>query len=202
MSTLRGHFLTFEGVDGAGKSTHVDWVVQWLTSHGKTVVSTREPGGTPVGEAIRALVLNTPMHLETETLLMFAARAEHVRTVIEPALEAGKWVVCDRFTDATQAYQGAGRQLGQERVTTLATWVHPNLKPNLKRTRIQDRFEQEELAFFERTQNAYRDLVKQNPERFKTINGTQTIESIRAVLNSDLLQLTQCAVAQHNEVSP
>jgi dTMP kinase len=217
MSTLRGHFLTFEGVDGAGKSTHVDWVVQWLTSHGKTVVSTREPGGTPVGEAIRALVLNTPMHLETETLLMFAARAEHVRTVIEPALEAGKWVVCDRFTDATQAYQGAGRQLGQERVTTLANWVHPNLKPNrtwlfdvpldvakerLKRTRIQDRFEQEELAFFERTQNAYRDLVKQNPERFKTINGTQTIESIRAVLNIDLLQLTQCAVAQHNEVSP
>ena len=216
MSTARGHFLTFEGVDGAGKSTHVDWVVQWLTSHGKIVVSTREPGGTPVGEAIRALVLNTPMHLETETLLMFAARAEHVRTIIEPALAAGKWVVCDRFTDATQAYQGAGRQLGQERVMTLANWVHPNLKPNrtwlfdvpldvakerLKRTRIQDRFEQEELAFFERTQNAYRELVKQNPDRFKTIDGTQTIESIREVLSIDLLQLIQCDVAEHDEAS-
>lgn len=216
MSTARGHFLTFEGVDGAGKSTHVDWVVQWLASHGKTVVSTREPGGTPVGEAIRALVLNTPMHLETETLLMFAARAEHVRTIIEPALAAGKWVVCDRFTDATQAYQGAGRQLGQERVTTLANWVHPNLKPNrtwlfdvpldvakerLKRTRIQDRFEQEELAFFERTQNAYRDLVKQSPTRFKIIDGTQTIESIRAVLSIDLLQLIQRDVAEHDEAS-
>lgn len=217
MSTARGHFLTFEGVDGAGKSTHVDWVVQWLTSHGKTVVSTREPGGTPVGEAIRALVLNTPMHLETETLLMFAARAEHVKAVIEPALAAGKWVVCDRFTDATQAYQGAGRQLGQERVTALANWVHPNLKPNrtwlfdvpldvakerLMRTRIQDRFEQEELAFFERTQNAYRDLVKQNPKRFKTIDGTQTIDSIREVLSIDLLQLIQDDGTQHNEASP
>jgi dTMP kinase len=206
MSTVRGRFLTFEGVDGAGKSTHVDWVVQWLESHGKTVVCTREPGGTAVGEAIRALVLNTPMHLETETLLMFAARAEHVRTLIEPALAAGKWVVSDRFTDATQAYQGAGRQLGQDRVTALANWVHPNLQPNrtwlfdvplavakerLNRTRIQDRFEQEELAFFVRTQNAYRDLVKQYPDRFKTIDGTQTIESIRDVLNTDLFGLIQ-----------
>jgi len=215
MRTERGQFLTFEGVDGAGKSTHVNWVVQWLESHGKVVVSSREPGGTPVGEAIRALVLNTPMHLETETLLMFAARAEHVRTVIEPALAAGKWVVCDRFTDATQAYQGAGRQLGQDRVTALANWVHPNLKPNrtwlfnvpldvakerLNRTRTQDRFEQEELAFFQRTQSAYLGLVQQNLDRFKTIDGTQTIESIRDILNIDLLQLIQCNEAKRIEV--
>jgi dTMP kinase len=215
MSVNRGRFLTFEGVDGAGKSTHVAWVVQWLESHGKTVISSREPGGTPVGEAIRALVLNTPMHLETETLLMFAARAEHVRTVIEPALAAGKWVVCDRFTDATQAYQGAGRQLGQERVTALANWVHPNLQPDrtwlfdvpldvakerLNRTRTQDRFEQEEQAFFVRTQNAYRDLVKQNPDRFKTIDGTQTIESIRNTLNIDLLAFIQLDQASHHAV--
>ena len=206
MSSSYGRFLTFEGVDGAGKSTHVDWVVQWLESHGKTVVSTREPGGTPIGESIRALVLNTPMHLETETLLMFAARAEHVRTVIEPALAAGHWVVCDRFTDATQAYQGAGRQLGQSRVETLAQWVHPCLTPHrtwlfdvpldvakerLNRTRTQDRFEQEESAFFERTQQAYWGMAKQNPTRFKTIDGTQTIEHIRALLGIDLAQLLQ-----------
>lgn len=204
MSGKRGLFLSFEGVDGAGKSTHVDWVVQWLIEHGVTVVSTREPGGTPVGEAIRDLVLNTPMHLETETLLMFAARAEHVRTVIEPALNSGMWVVCDRFTDATQAYQGAGRELGQDRVESLAQWVHPNLKPDrtwlfdvplavarerLDRTRTQDRFEKEEVAFFERTQQAYHGLVAQNPKRFLTVDGTQTIEAIRALLAVDLKQM-------------
>jgi dTMP kinase len=206
MSFEQGLFLTFEGVDGAGKSTHVDWVVQWLEAKGKKVVSTREPGGTPIGESIRALVLNTPMHLETETLLMFAARAEHVRTLIEPALAAGQWVVCDRFTDATQAYQGAGRQLGQSRVETLAKWVHPSLTPNrtwlfdvpldvakerLNRTRTQDRFEQEALDFFQRTQQAYWGLAKQNPNRFKTIDGTQTIEHIREILAIDLAQLLQ-----------
>lgn len=203
-TTKRGLFLTVEGVDGAGKSTHLEWVVTWLNEQGIDVVSTREPGGTAIGEAIRALVLNTPMHLETETLLMFAARAEHVQTVIEPALAQGQWVVCDRFTDATHAYQGAGRQLGPARVQSLAQWVHPHLKPDrtwlfdvplavarerLDRTRTPDRFEKEAQAFFERTQQAYHDLVRQEPERFLTVDGTQSIPAIRAFLEQDLMRM-------------
>jgi len=112
IQTNTGLFLTFEGVDGAGKSTHVQWAKQYLSDRGVTVCLTREPGGTALGEQLRDLLLTVPMHLETETLLMFAARNEHLRTVVEPALAAGQWVVCDRFTDATFAYQGGGRALG------------------------------------------------------------------------------------------
>ena len=106
---MSGKFITFEGIDGAGKSSHVEWLAQWLRDHGKTVVVTREPGGTALGERLRELLLNEPMHLETETLLMFAARREHLAQVIEPALARGEWVICDRFSDATYAYQGGGR---------------------------------------------------------------------------------------------
>ncbi|MCE7074476.1 dTMP kinase, partial [Bordetella bronchiseptica] len=117
--TPRGRFITLEGVDGAGKSTHTAWMVQALRDLGLTVLATREPGGTPVGEKLRELLLSEPMALETETLLMFAARCEHVREVIAPALARGEWVVCDRFTDASYAYQGGGRQLGAARVAAL-----------------------------------------------------------------------------------
>ena len=120
--TSRGRFITLEGVDGAGKSTHTGWIADFLRAQGLEVVATREPGGTPLGE-LRALVLNDPMGLDTETLLMFAARCEHARQVIEPALARGAWVVCDRYTDASYAYQGGGRGLGAERVAALEAWM-------------------------------------------------------------------------------
>ena len=130
MNGKRGLFLTLEGVDGAGKSTHVQWMVDTLASLGQRVLCTREPGGTPIGEKLRDLLLHEPMTLECETLLMFAARAEHVSKVIEPALASGTWVVCDRFTDATFAYQGGGRELGTAKIEALERWVHPTLQPD------------------------------------------------------------------------
>lgn len=198
---LRGLFLTLEGVDGAGKSTHVQWLVDQLADRGVPVVCTREPGGTELGEKLRALVLHEPMSLECETLLMFAARAEHLQAVIEPALEAGQWVVCDRFTDATFAYQGGGRELGVERIAALERWVHPDLQPDctwlfdvplavarerLDRTREQDRFEQEADAFFERTRAVYLARAQLQPTRIQRIDATQTIEQIRQHLSRQL----------------
>ncbi len=195
----RGVFLTFEGVDGAGKSTHVQWAVEQLKARGLNVVSTREPGGTPIGEKLRELLLKEAIGLECETLLMFAARAQHIQEVIRPALEAGHWVVCDRFTDATFAYQGGGRQLGVARIAELEKWVHPDLQPDctwlfdvplevarerLDRTREKDRFEQEENAFFLRTREVYLSRAAQYPERFTVIDSTAPIEEVR-------LQLTQ-----------
>lgn len=195
----RGVFLTFEGVDGAGKSTHVQWAVEQLKARGLNVVSTREPGGTPIGEKLRELLLKEAMGLECETLLMFAARAQHIQEVIRPALEAGHWVVCDRFTDATFAYQGGGRQLGVARIAELEKWVHPDLQPDctwlfdvplevarerLDRTREKDRFEQEANAFFLRTREVYLSRAAQYPERFTVIDSTAPIEKVR-------LQLTQ-----------
>jgi len=200
----RGLFLTLEGVDGAGKSTHVQWLVDQLTERGVQVVCTREPGGTELGEKLRALLLHQPMSLECETLLMFAARAEHLQAVIEPALRAGQWVVCDRFTDATFAYQGGGRELGVERIAVLEHWVHPDLQPDctwlfdvplavarerLDRTREQDRFEQEADAFFERTRAVYLARAQQHCGRIRRIDATQTIEQIRQHLSQQLDQL-------------
>lgn len=200
----RGLFLTLEGVDGAGKSTHVQWLVDQLTERGMRVVCTREPGGTELGEKLRALLLHQPMSLECETLLMFAARAEHLQAVIEPALEAGQWVVCDRFTDATFAYQGGGRELGVERIAALERWVHPDLQPDctwlfdvplavarerLDRTREQDRFEQEADAFFERTRAVYLARAQLQPARIQRIDATQSIEQIRQHLSQQLDQL-------------
>ena len=161
---MRGRFITLEGVDGAGKSTHMDWIAGRIQAAGKKVVVTREPGGTPLGEELRKLLLAQPMHLETETLLMFAARREHLDRVILPALASGTWVLSDRFTDATFAYQGGGRGLDPARIESLENWVHPDLQPDLtlvfdlsveeaKRRRLAasaapDRFEQERLGFF------------------------------------------------------
>ncbi|MDQ2184080.1 dTMP kinase [Alcaligenaceae bacterium A4P071] len=204
MTQQRGRFITLEGVDGAGKSTHIAWLTDAVRAHGVSVVSTREPGGTPLGERLRALVLTEPMALETETLLMFAARSEHVRTVIQPAIEAGEWVVCDRFTDATYAYQGGGRELGASRIATLEQWVHPAFQPDrtwlfdvplevararLADAREPDRFEREGAAFFERTRAAYHARAAADPERFRIIDGTQSIAEIREQLEASLIDM-------------
>ena len=182
----------------------MQWLVDQLTERGVSVVCTREPGGTALGEKLRALLLHEPMSLECETLLMFASRAEHLQSVIEPALQAGQWVVCDRFTDATFAYQGGGRELGVDRIAALEQWVHPALQPDctwlfdvplavarerLDRTRDQDRFEQEADAFFERTRAVYLSRAQQQPTRIQRIDATQTIEQIRVLLSVQLTQL-------------
>lgn len=129
---MKGKFITFEGIDGAGKSSHVEWLAEHLRARGRVRVQvTREPGGTELGEKLRTLLLNEPMHLETETLLMFAARREHLARLIEPALARGEWIVCDRFSDATFAYQGGGRGLDRSKFLTLEHWVHGHVQPDL-----------------------------------------------------------------------
>ncbi|SPU50750.1 dTMP kinase [Bordetella trematum] len=198
---MTGRFITLEGVDGAGKSTHIEWLVQTLRAHGLDVVSTREPGGTPLGERLRTLLLSEPMGLDTETLLMFAARCEHVQQVIAPALARGAWVVCDRYTDATYAYQGGGRELGAARVAALEQWLQPALRPDLTwlfdvplevaRARMAgerqlDRFEQEGQAFFERTRQAYHARVQADPDRIHVIDASQSLTVVRAALEADL----------------
>jgi len=206
--TARGCFITLEGVDGAGKSTHAGWIADTLRAAGLTVVTTREPGGTPLGETLRGLVLSESMTLDTETLLMFAARCEHVAQVIEPALARGDWVVCDRYTDATYAYQGGGRRLGAERVAVLEQWLRPSLQPDrtwlfdvplevarerLARSRDLDRFEREGAAFFERTRSAYHARVAAHPERFRIVDSSRPMEQVRAQLESELQALVQAA---------
>ena len=211
MKSNRGKFLTLEGVDGAGKSTHVQWLVDTLRERGIEVLSTREPGGTAIGEKLRELLLHESMGLECETLMMFAARAEHLRTVIEPALSKGIWVVCDRFTDATFAYQGGGRELGYARVAVLEKWVHPDIQPDrtwlfdvplsvarerLNRTRDQDRFEKMADEFFQRTRDVYLARAAAHPERIICVDSTQAIDQIRTKLDRDISTLVSAAPAQ------
>lgn len=199
--TIRGRFISLEGVDGAGKSTHAAWIADALRARGIRVVSTREPGGTALGEKLRALVLSEPMTLDTEALLMFASRCEHVAQVIEPALQRGDWIVCDRYTDATYAYQGGGRNLGAERVAVLENWMQPMLQPDLTwlfdvplevaRARLADardpdRFEREGAAFFERTRAAYHARVQAHPERFRVVDSNRDLQQIRDQLNLEL----------------
>ncbi|MCK9509802.1 MAG: dTMP kinase [Pigmentiphaga sp.] len=199
-----GLFLTLEGVDGAGKSSHLDWLTDRLRSRGLRVVSTREPGGTPLGEDLRQLLLQRPMRLRTETLLMFAARAEHLAQVIEPALRRGDWVVCDRFTDASYAYQGGGRELGEAAIAALEDWVHPHLQPDrtwlfdvplevaqARRAgaREADRFEAENAAFFERTRAAYLARAASSKGRILRVDATGTLDDVRAQLARDLDKL-------------
>lgn len=197
---MRGKFITFEGIDGAGKSSHVEWLAGWLRERGLTVQVTREPGGTPLGEKLRALLLSEPMHLETETLLMFAARREHLSQVIEPALARGEWVVCDRFTDATYAYQGGGRGLSRSKLQSLEHWVHDHMQPDLTllfdlpfdvahqriahSIRELDRFEQERADFHERVRNAYLDRAVASRGRIQTINADQAMDDIRELLEN------------------
>ncbi|TCT10079.1 dTMP kinase [Paralcaligenes ureilyticus] len=206
MQNRRGCFITLEGLDGAGKSTHVRWLIDEIRRRGISVIATREPGGTPLGEQLRQMVLSEPMHLKTETLLMFAARCEHLQNVIEPALAAGRWVVCDRFTDASYAYQGGGRELGGAMIETLEQWVHPGLQPDrtwlfdvplavarerLAHTRELDRFEQEGSAFFERTRQAYHERARQQPGRLHIVDSTRPIDVVRADLAQQLGALIQ-----------
>ena len=195
---MRGKFITFEGIDGAGKSSHVEWLASFLRDKGKIVHVTREPGGTELGEKLRELLLHTRMHLETETLLMFAARREHLATLIEPALAGGEWVVCDRFSDATYAYQGGGRGLDRAKLQQLEHWVHGHLQPDLTllfdlpldvarerialASRVLDRFEQERADFHERVRQAYLERAHSSPARIRVIDAQQSIDNIRNLL--------------------
>jgi len=195
---VKGKFITFEGIDGAGKSSHVEWLAEWLRAQGKTVQVTREPGGTELGEKLRDLLLNEPMHLETETLLMFAARREHLAQLIEPALARGEWVICDRFSDATYAYQGGGRGLDRNKFLTLEHWVHEHVQPDLTllfdlpldiarerialASRVLDRFEQERADFHERVRQAYIERAHANPSRMRIVDANHSLEDIRKTL--------------------
>jgi len=195
---VKGKFITFEGIDGAGKSSHVEWLAEWLRAKALTVNVTREPGGTKLGEKLREMLLNDPMHLETETLLMFAARREHLAQVIEPALARGEWVVCDRFSDATYAYQGGGRGLDRTKFLTLEHWVHGHVQPNLTllfdlplevarerialASRVLDRFEQERADFHERVRQAYLERAHANPSRMRVIDANHSLDDIRKTL--------------------
>ncbi|WP_428828105.1 dTMP kinase [Azonexus sp. IMCC34842] len=203
---MKGKFITFEGIDGAGKSSHVEWLAESLRARGLVVQVTREPGGTELGEKLRTLLLNEPMHLETETLLMFAARREHLARLIEPALARGEWVVCDRFSDATYAYQGGGRGLDRAKFLTLERWVHEHLQPDLTllfdlpldiareriavASRVLDRFEQERADFHERVRQAYLERAHANPQRIRVVDANKTLESIRKTLEQ--IVITNC----------
>ncbi len=194
-----GKFITFEGIDGAGKSTHIDFVAGLIKSRGLNVVVTREPGGTPLGEKLRDLLLHEKMHLETEALLMFAARSEHLAQVIEPALARGDWVISDRFTDATFAYQGGGRKLDLGKLRVLEQWVHPDRQPDLTllfdvplevararldATREQDKFEREKADFFAATRAEYLRRAGEFPVRFRVIDSQQAISTIQDTIKN------------------
>lgn len=201
-----GYFISFEGIDGAGKSTHINSFCNLLKEQfpDREVVMTREPGGTQLGEQLRALLLDAPMNLETEALLMFAARREHIAQVIEPALKAGKIVISDRFTDASFAYQGGGRGLSLDKLNDLENWVQGQadgslLQPNLtflfdlpgaiaearrSKVRAPDKFEKMDLDFFEKVRQEYLRRAKADPKRFYLVDATQTPEVIWNELKS------------------
>ncbi len=194
-----GKFITFEGVDGAGKSTHLEWFAERIRSRGHEVLVTREPGGTPLGERLREILLSEAMHAETEALLMFAARREHVEQVIRPALQRGSWVISDRFSDASFAYQGGGRGVATEKLEQLERWVHADLQPDLTllfdipvevaRQRLSnnislDRFEQEQQSFFERVREAYLQRYRKHPQRFALIDAARTPDEVKEFLNT------------------
>jgi dTMP kinase len=200
-ATTRGRFITLEGIDGAGKSTHAAWLVEALSARGMHVVATREPGGTALGEALRDILLRQPMAHESEALLMFAARREHVVRVIEPALARGDCVVCDRYTDATYAYQGGGHGVSLELIGMLERMLHPCCNPDLtllfdvpgvvSRERLErmsakgrelDKFEREALGFFERVRNAYLARAAADPRRFRIVDSVRPLADVRADL--------------------
>jgi dTMP kinase len=202
-----GRFITLEGIDGAGKSTHIVWLVARLEALGHTVVATREPGGTPLGEQLRLLLLREPMTRDSEALLMFASRREHLDLVIRPALARGDWVLCDRFTDATYAYQGGGHGVPYARIRELEQWIHGDCQPDLtflfdvppatSRARLEmaelegrqlDRFEREANAFFDRVRNAYLDRAAAEPRRFRIIDSSRPLEVVRAELDRHLIE--------------
>ena len=198
---MSGRFITLEGGEGAGKSSNLEWLAEQLRASGKTVLLTREPGGTPLAESIRHVLLNPsdePMAAHTELLLVFAARAQHLAEKIRPALERGDWVLCDRFVDATWAYQGAGRGLDAEAIAQLETLVIGESRPDMtilfdvpvevgmsragKRAAL-DRIEQEDVAFFERIRTHYLQRASQEPGRFRVLDAAQPLEQVREQLN-------------------
>lgn len=195
----RGKFITLEGMDGAGKSTHIPNIIAALKARGIEVVSTREPGGTRLGEQLRALLLHDAMHPETETLLMFAARREHIANVIEPALKRGAYVLSDRFTDATYAYQCGAKGVASSKIKQLEKWVQGSLQPDLtllfdvpveismKRlttAREPDKFEREDANFFEKLRQAYLTRAKENPTRFRIINANQALDKVKVLVEN------------------
>lgn len=197
---MRGKFITLEGIDGAGKSTHLDWLARFLANRGIRVKVTREPGGTALGERLRDLMLHgeTRLHPETETLLMFAARREHLEQVILPALASGTWVACDRFTDATYAYQSGGSGVPWDKVAALEQWVQQGLQPDVTvifdvtpevgraraaKGKSADRFEREPGGFYERVRQAYLRRAKEAPQRVHVIDAHAPITDIHKILD-------------------
>ena len=201
---MPGKFITIEGGEGVGKTTNIAFIEARLSAAGIDVRVTREPGGTALGEDIRGLLLghrHDGMASDTELLLMFAARAEHLAKVIKPALAAGQWVLCDRFTDATYAYQGGGRGIAREHIAQLEQWVQGDLRPDLTvlldttiavglqragERSAPDRFEREQSAFFERVRAAYLDLAQHYPQRFRIIDATQPLDAVQCELGAVL----------------
>ena len=210
----RGRLITVEGMDGAGKSSHINGICQQIEAAGHAVICTREPGGTPLGEQLRNLLLNTPMNLETEALLMFAARREHVAAVIEPALSAGTWVLSDRFADASFAYQSSARGIDWQRMQLLEQWVLDGLQPDLTllfdlpaemaverthRRAPEDRFEQETLDFHERVRQGYWRRRDESPTRFVTIDASGSLEAVAGQVHE---QIARCLENWRRGVAP
>ena len=203
----RGKFITVEGIEGVGKSTNIDFLSSLIEEKGLAVVRTREPGGTPMAERIRELLLEhgeEPMTDIAELLLFFAARSVHIHNAIKPALLAGKWVVCDRFTDASRAYQGDGRGLNQKTINTLADWVQEDLQPDLTilldapaeigmdragRRGAADRLEIEKTDFYARVRDGYLALADSEPERFAVIDASQSLEQVQAAIGENVGRL-------------
>lgn len=201
---MRGRFITIEGTEGVGKTTNIAFIKQWLDDNKISFVSTREPGGTPLAEEIRQLLLSNreeQVCSKAELLMMFAGRAQHIDKVIEPELDKGHWVLCDRFTDATYAYQGAGREMGDELIASLETMVQGSMRPDLtllldipvelgleragKRSQ-PDRFELEKTDFFNRVRQAYLTMAKNNPQRYKIIDASQALEDVQLQISNTL----------------
>jgi len=200
---MKPRFITLDGIDGAGKSTNLAVIKAWFEKHQLPVLFTREPGGTPAGEALREILLNpaTQVSLRTETLLMFAARQQHLETVILPALKNGTHVVSDRFTDATFAYQGGGRGVPLQDIATLEHWVQGDFRPDLtllldvplevsmariNQTREKDRFEQEEAEFFNRVREVYLQRANKQPERYAGIDSSQSLDAVKNQIETAL----------------
>ncbi len=207
--TTTGRFITLEGSEGVGKSTNMAFMQHWLENAGIELLVTREPGGTALGETLRNILLDARQQAmcdDTELLLMFAARAQHLHEVIVPALQSGKWVLCDRFTDATYAYQGGGRGIAEHRIAELEQWVQGDLRPDLtlildldpqiglqragKRS-APDRFEQEKQAFFQRVRQTYLDRAAASPQRYRVIDASPAIETVQADIAEALENLLQ-----------
>ena len=206
---MRGKFITIEGTEGVGKTTNIAFIKQWLDDNGISFINTREPGGTPLAEEIRQVLLSNrdeKVCSKAELLMMFAGRAQHIDQVIEPQLAQGNWVLCDRFTDATYAYQGAGREMGDDLIQSLETMVQGDMRPDLtlvldvpvelgleragKRSE-PDRFELEKTDFFNRVRQAYLSMATHNPQRYKIIDASQTLEIVQLQIADTLKSFLQ-----------